>query len=107
MKCRLWLQTATYFALFSVQPATAWQQEGHATIAALAERMIGQSAKESIAKLLAEGGDKDLVSIASWADEAILASLGTGPLHGNQEALDFVRRFPRAAHGISSISPLV
>jgi S1/P1 Nuclease len=78
MKSTKRVAIAFSLCLLCCSRAGAWQQQGHAIIAALAEQMISPKTKESIDKLLREAGDKDLVSIASWADEVILAGLNEG-----------------------------
>ena len=57
---------------------------------------MSASSRDHVRKLLAEGGDKDLVSVASWSDQVILARLDTGPLRGDHEAIDFDHRFPNS-----------
>jgi hypothetical protein len=96
MKHGKWIAIVLALGLLYAPDVFAWQQQGHAAIAALAEQLVSPNAKERIAKLLGQGGDKDLVSIASWADEVILANLNEGPLRGNQEALEFNRKFPKS-----------
>jgi hypothetical protein len=86
------------FAIFMVcsQKTLAWTQEGHAAVAAIAEHLISPTTQAKVQELLAQGGDKDLVSIASWADQVIIASHDEGPLRGNQEAIEFNQKFPKS-----------
>jgi hypothetical protein len=76
------------------EKALAWAQEGHAVVAAIAENLISPSTRIKVQELLSTGGDKDLISIASWADQVIIAAHGEGPLRGNQEAIEFNQKFP-------------
>src|SRR6516225_10714895 len=75
----------------------AWAQEGHAAVAALAAELISPKTRTKIQDLLATGGDKDLVSVACWADAVLIAAHDEGPLHGNEEAMAFNRKFPKSA----------
>jgi hypothetical protein len=72
----------------------AWAREGHEVVALIAARLISPATASKIEQLLQEAGDKDLVSIACWADEAVLAARGEGPLSGDPEAQEFNRKFP-------------
>jgi hypothetical protein len=74
--------------------AFAWAGEGHEVVALIAERLISPATESKITQLLNEGGDKDLVSVACWADELVLAARGEGPLVGDPEAREFNRKFP-------------
>ena len=74
--------------------AFAWAREGHEVIAMIAERLISPDTRAKVKQLLAEGGDEDLVSIACWADELVLAARGEGPLNEAAEAQEFNRKFP-------------
>ena len=76
--------------------AFAWGQEGHAAIAAIAEHLISPTTETKVQELLAKSGDKDLISIAFWADKVIIASHDEGPLRGNQEAIEFNHKFPKS-----------
>jgi hypothetical protein len=75
----------------------AWAQEGHAAVAAIAQNLVSPTTQIRVQELLAKSGDKDLISIASWADEVIIAAHGEGPLRGNQEAVEFNQKFPKSA----------
>jgi hypothetical protein len=85
-------------AIFAIASgkAFAWAQEGHAVVAAIAENLLSPTTEAKVQELLAEGGDKDLISVASWADQVIIASHGEGPLRGNQEAIEFNQKFPKS-----------
>jgi S1/P1 nuclease len=84
------------FALCS-EKVFAWAQEGHAAVAAIAQNLISPTTQTKVQELLAKGGDKDLISIASWADLVIIAAHDAGPLRGNQEAMEFNQKFPKSA----------
>lgn len=60
--------------------ALAWAREGHEAVAMIAEQLVSPATQAKVQDLLAKGGDRDLVSIASWADEVILAAHNEGPL---------------------------
>jgi hypothetical protein len=96
MKDIRWIPVALAVFLVSGGKALAWGQEGHAAIAALAEDLISPHTRAKVQELLNQGGDKDLVSIASWADLVLIAAHDEGPLRGNQEALAFSRKFPNS-----------
>jgi S1/P1 Nuclease len=96
MKDIRWIPIALSFLLATGGTALAWGQEGHAAIAALASELISPKTRTKIQDLLATGGDKDLVSVASWADAVLIAAHDEGPLHGNEEAMAFNRKFPKS-----------
>jgi len=96
MKDIRWIAIALSLFLVSSGRAFAWAQEGHAAIAALAEELISPKTRTNIQDLLATGGDKDLVSIASWADAVLIAGHDEGPLHGSEEAIAFNQKFPKS-----------
>ena len=79
---------------FCSDRASAWGVEGHAAIASIAERLLAPNTEAAVRDLLAQGGDKDLVSVASWADLVLIAAHGEGPLRENLEAAEFNRAFP-------------
>jgi S1/P1 Nuclease len=91
-----WILAGVAGLILASEKALAWTQEGHAVVAAMAEKLLSSSTEEEVQKLLAEGGDKDLVSVASWADQVIIASHDEGPLRGNQEAFEFNQKFPKS-----------
>ena len=91
-----WILAGLASFVLASEKALAWTQEGHAVVAAIAEKLLSPSTEEEVQKLLAEGGDKDLVSVASWADQVIIASHDEGPLRGNQEAMEFNQKFPKS-----------
>jgi hypothetical protein len=74
------------FSGLSSQQAFAWAREGHEVVAIVAERLISPDTRAKVNQLLAEGGDKTLVSVACWADDVVLAARGEGPLTENAEA---------------------
>ncbi len=74
--------------------AFAWAREGHEVVALIAERFISPVTETKVKELLKEGGNKDLVSVACWADEVVLAARDEGPLTGDLEAQEFNRKFP-------------
>jgi hypothetical protein len=96
MKDIRWVPIALALFLTCSGKALAWGQEGHAAIAALAEDLISPNTRAKVQELLNQGGDKDLVSIASWADLVLIAAHDEGPLHGNEEAMAFNRKFPKS-----------
>jgi S1/P1 Nuclease len=71
----------------------AWARQGHEVVAMIAERRISPDTRAKVNQLLAEGGDKTLVSVACWADDVVLAARGEGPLTENAEAQAFNGRF--------------
>jgi len=96
MKDIRWIPIALSFLLATGGTALAWAQEGHAAVAALAAELISPKTRTKIQDLLATGGDKDLVSVASWADAVLMAAHDEGPLHGDEEAMAFNRKFPKS-----------
>jgi S1/P1 Nuclease len=76
------------------EKAFGWAREGHEAVALIAQRLISPGTDSKIAQLLKKGGDKDLVSVACWADEVVLAARGEGPLSADAETQDFNRKFP-------------
>ena len=97
MKDIRWIPIALSFLLATGGTVLAWAQEGHAAVAALAAELISPKTRTKIHDLLATGGDKDLVSVACWADAVLIAAHDEGPLHGNEEAMAFNRKFPKSA----------
>jgi hypothetical protein len=91
-----WILAGLAIFVLASEKALAWAQEGHAVVAALAENLLSPITEAKVQKLLAEGGDKDLISVASWADQVIIASHDEGPLRGNQEAIEFNQKFPNS-----------
>jgi hypothetical protein len=96
MKKLVWIPVGFAICVLCREEALAWAQEGHAAVAAIAEQLISPATQTKVQELLAEGGDKDLVSIASWADQVIIAAHDEGPLRGNQEAIEFNQKFPKS-----------
>jgi hypothetical protein len=82
------------FSGLSSQQAFAWAREGHEVVAIIAERLISPDTRAKVNQLLTEGGDVDLVSVACWADELVLAARSEGPLNGNSRAQEFNEKFP-------------
>lgn len=75
-------------ALFTT-PAYAWDHAGHQAVAYIAEQQITPEAKEKISALLALEGDKNLASIANWADAQRKLHPGEGgPSHSVRLPLD-------------------
>jgi S1/P1 Nuclease len=97
MKQFLWIPVSFAIWVFLSEKSLAWGQEGHAAIAAIAQHLISPATQTKVQELLAEGGEKDLISIASWADQVIIALHDEGPLRANQEAVEFNRKFPKNA----------
>jgi hypothetical protein len=91
-----WISIVISLFLVCDENTFAWGQEGHAAVAALAAELISPKARTKVQGLLATGGDKDLVSVASWADAVLIAAHDGGPLHGNEEAMAFNRKFPKS-----------
>jgi hypothetical protein len=96
MKRLFWILVDLVVWVICSEKALAWGQEGHAAVAAIAEHLVSPITQARVQDLLATAGDKDLVSIACWADQVIIAAHDEGPLRGNQEALDFNQKFPRS-----------
>jgi S1/P1 nuclease len=80
------------FALALSVPARAWDAEGHAAVAHVAEENLSPGAREHVVKIL---GNADLASIASWMDQVRSAYFHTGPLGTDPEALKFNAEFPK------------
>ena len=74
------------FVLLWSEKGFAWGRQGHEVVAMIAERRISPDTRAKVNQLLAEGGDKTLVSVACWADDVVLAARGEGPLTENAEA---------------------
>jgi S1/P1 Nuclease len=96
MKKLVWFPVGFAICVLCSEKALAWAQEGHAAVALIAEHLISPTTQTKVQRLLAEGGDKDLVSVASWADQVIIAAHDEGPLRGNQEAIEFNQKFPKS-----------
>jgi hypothetical protein len=91
-----WISAGFVICALWSESVLAWAQEGHAAVAAIAQNIISPSTQAKVKELLAEGGDNDLVSIASWADQVLIAAHDEGPLRGNQEAIEFNQKFPKS-----------
>jgi len=78
MKEIRWIPIVLVVFLISTGRAFPWAQEGHAAIAALAADLISPNTRTKVQELLKQGGDKDLVSIASWADLVLVAAHDAG-----------------------------
>src|SRR5260370_14152932 len=96
MKELVWIPVGFAMCVLCSEKAPAWAQEGHAAVAAIADHLISAITQKKVQELLAEGGDKDLVSVASWADQVIIAAHDEGPLRGKQEAMEFNQKFPKS-----------
>lgn len=83
---------ALALALACAVQARAWDAEGHAAIALVAEENMGAEARAHVAKIL---GSDDIASIASWMDQVRSAYFHTGPLGSDPEALRFNAEFPK------------
>jgi hypothetical protein len=77
--------------------ALGWGSEGHEAVGALAERLISDETRANVQKVLAQGGDSDLASISTWADNVREAGKGKGPLVDDPEAIAFNQHFPHNA----------
>lgn len=64
---------------------------------ALAERLISDETRPKVKQVLAEGGDTDLASVSTWADNVREAGKGKGPLANDPEAMAFNQNFPHNA----------
>ena len=95
MKGLVSISVAFAICILCDEKALAWAQEGHAAVAAIAEHLISPATQIIVQELLAKGGDKDMVSIASWADLVVIAGHDEGPLRENQEVIEFNRKFPK------------
>lgn len=73
-------------------PARAWDAEGHAAVALVAEQNLSAGARAHVVKIL---GSDDLASIASWMDQVRAAYFHQGPLGSDPEALKFNAEFPK------------
>ncbi|HEY1793885.1 MAG TPA: S1/P1 nuclease [Opitutaceae bacterium] len=73
-------------------PALAWDAEGHAAIALVAEQNLSPGARAHVAAILGSG---DMASVASWMDELRSAHFHAGPLGHDPDALKFDHEFPR------------
>jgi len=91
-----WIPIGFVICIICSETALPWAQEGHAAIAAIAKGLISPATQTKVQALLATGGDRDMVSIASWADQVIIAAHDEGPLRGNQEAIEFNKEFPKS-----------
>jgi hypothetical protein len=78
-------------------PLHAWGPLGHAAIAAIAEKHLSTAARAQVAAILTQGHDRDLPSIANWADEVRAAASGRGPLKDDAEVSAFNAKFPTNA----------
>jgi hypothetical protein len=72
--------------------ARAWDAQGHAAVAMVAERNLSKEAEAQVAKIM---GADDLASIASWMDQLRSAYFHQGPLGTDPEALKFNAEFPK------------
>jgi S1/P1 nuclease len=63
-------------------------------VALIAQDLLSPATRSKVNKLLVQAGERDLVSVAFWADEVVWAARGEGPLTGDPEALEFSRKFP-------------
>ncbi len=79
-------------ALAFAVPARAWDAEGHAAVALVAEHNASKDAMAHVTKIL---GSEDLASIASWMDQVRSAYFHQGPLGSDPEALKFNAEFPK------------
>jgi hypothetical protein len=84
--------TALALALACAAPARAWDAEGHAAVALVAEKNLTADARAHVVKIL---GSDDLASIASWMDQVRAAYFHSGPLGSDPEALKFNAEFPK------------
>ncbi len=84
--------TAAAAAVAGAAPALAWDAEGHAAVALVAEHALNKDAAAHVAKIL---GSDDLASIASWMDQVRSAYFHQGPLGSDPEALKFNAEFPK------------
>jgi hypothetical protein len=79
-------------ALACAAPARAWNAEGHAAVALVAEQNLTPEARRQVIKIL---GSDDMASIASWMDQLRAAYFHSGPLGNDPEALKFSSEFPK------------
>jgi hypothetical protein len=97
MQAKWLLALVIGFCFFFTDRASGWGPEGHAAIALITEGLLSPNTEAIVHDLLEHARDKDLVSIASWADQVLSAAHGEGPLRENQEAAEFNRTFPKSA----------
>jgi hypothetical protein len=83
---------ALFAALTCAVPARAWDAEGHAAVALVAEKNLNAEARAHVVKIL---GSDDLPSIASWMDQVRAAYFHQGPLGSDPEAMKFNAEFPK------------
>jgi hypothetical protein len=83
---------ATAAAFAGAAPVLAWDSEGHAAVAMVAEKNLTKDAASHVAKIL---GSDDLASVASWMDQVRSAYFHQGPLGSDPEALKFNAEFPK------------
>jgi hypothetical protein len=83
---------ALAIAVACAVPARAWDAEGHAAVALVAEQNLSAGARAHVVKIL---GSDDLASIASWMDQVRAAYFHQGPLGSDPEALKFNAEFPK------------
>ena len=87
-----------FFAWFGfLRVALGWGSEGHEAVGALAERLISNETRAKVQQVLTQGGDSDLASISTWADNVRDAGKGKGPLADDPEAAAFNQHFPHNA----------
>jgi hypothetical protein len=79
-------------ALALAVPARAWDAEGHAAVALVAEKHLTPEARSQVVKIL---GSDDIASIASWMDQVRAAYFHQGPLGSDPEAMKFNAEFPK------------
>jgi S1/P1 Nuclease len=87
-----------FFAWFGfLRVALGWGSEGHEAVGALAERLISEETRAKVQQVLSQGGDSDLASVSTWADNVRDAGKGKGPLANDPEAAAFNQHFPHNA----------
>jgi hypothetical protein len=84
--------TALLASLACAVPARAWDAEGHAAVALVAEKNLDTGARAQVVKILGSDG---LASIASWMDQVRAAYFHQGPLGSDPEAMKFNAEFPK------------
>lgn len=77
--------------------AFGWGSEGHEAVGALAERLVSAETRVKLEQILAQGGDRDLASVSTWADNVRDAGKSRGPLVNDREAIAFNQQFPHNA----------
>ena len=88
----------TFFVwLGFLRVALGWGSEGHEAVGVLAERLISSETRAKVQQVLSQGGDSDLASISTWADNVREAGKGRGPLANDPEAAAFNQHFPHNA----------